>query len=486
MDAVFINPRPGGSGLNEATVEPPLGIAYLAAMLQQHGYRAALVDANALGLDPGGVVRAIGMSPRLIGISINSFTYRSTLDLARLCRNICPEALLVLGGPLASAAPERLLEEFPCHGIIRGEGEYAVLRLVENMAGGRPAFDGDVPGAMFRDPSTGAVTANPIVRITDLDGLPFPAYHLLPPLRTYKSRTRKRPMAAIVTSRGCPHQCTFCSKDVFLRKVTFRSPGNVLAEIDQLVARYGARQIDILDDNFTQSRARVEEIMDGLIARGRGLALNLQSGIRTEIVDEPLLAKMKRAGVYKLAFGIESADPDVLALCRKRLDLVRAERVAILAKRIGFVVYGFFVIGLPGEDEEAFRRTIEFARRVDFDVANFCMAVPFVGTELYRMVESGGRFLADMRHNLDVGFYGGKVFFEYGEMKEADILRRYTRAYREFYSFRKKLRMLLQMRSWAELRWHFSAAYFVLRGCIRSWFPRSGIRAVAPHADGTT
>jgi radical SAM superfamily enzyme YgiQ (UPF0313 family) len=468
VDAVFINPLPGGCGLNEATVEPPLGIAYLAAMLQQHGHCAALVDANALGLDSEGVVRAIGASPRLIGISVNSFTYQSALDLARLCRKAFPDALLVLGGPLASAAPEVLLEEFPCHGIIRGEGEFTVLRLVENMTKGAPAFDGEVPGAMFRDPSTGAVTANPIVRITDLDGLPFPAYHLLPPLRTYKSRARKRPMAAIVTSRGCPHQCTFCSKDVFLRKVTFRSPGNVLAEIDQLVERYGVRQIDILDDNFTQSRARVEEIMDGLIARGHRLALNLQSGIRTEIIDEPLLAKMKRAGVYKLAFGIESADPAVLALCRKSLDLTRAEEAARAAKRMGFLVYGFFVIGLPGETEEGFKKTLDFARKIDFDVANFCMAIPFPGTELYRTVEREGTFLIDTTRNIDEGFYSGRVFFTLDGMVERDVLRRYHAAYREFYSLPRKLKLLTKIRSWPELCWHFDAASFVLRGMLRS------------------
>ena len=233
-----------------------------------------------------------------------------------------------------------------------GEGEEAVVRMMKNLAAGRPAFDPQVSGAAWRDPDTGEMQRNAVVRIEDIDRLPFPAYHLLPPLKAYKSRSRKRPVAAIVTSRGCAYECIFCSKNVFQRRVTFRSADNVLAEVDHLVRDFGVRQIDILDDNFAQKKSRMVEILDGLIERDYGLAINPQNGIRSEIIDEPLLEKMKRAGFYKLAFGVESADPDVLRTCRKRLDLDRLEQVVTMAKKMGFVVYGFFIIGLPGETEE--------------------------------------------------------------------------------------------------------------------------------------
>jgi radical SAM superfamily enzyme YgiQ (UPF0313 family) len=298
----------------------------------------------------------------------------------------------------------------------------------------------------------------------DLDRLPFPAYHRLPPLKTYKSRCRKRPFAAIITSRGCAYNCIFCSKDIFQRKVAFRSSASVLAEIEYLVKNFGIRGLDILDDNFAQNRIRMEEILEGLIQRNYGLSINLQSGIRSEIIDEDLLSLMKKAGIYKLGFGIESADPEVLKICRKKLDLRKLEKVVNLSKKMGFLVYGFFIIGLPGETEKSFRTTLDLAYRLKLDVANFCMAVPFLGTELFRMVQEKGRLLIDTSGNIDTGFYGGKVFFEYDNSRQEDILRRYQIAYKEFYSFRKKLQLFLSIRSLPELIWHWDAAKFVLKG----------------------
>jgi anaerobic magnesium-protoporphyrin IX monomethyl ester cyclase len=464
MDAVFITPLPGGTGINEATVEPPLSLAYLASMLEKHGFACAIIDANALGMSFERTVKAIPEDARLIGFYLNSYGYNAVRDLAAWCRKERPNATVVIGGPTPSAVPAQVIEDIPCHGVVCGEGEYAVLRIMQNISAGRPAFDAETPGAAYRATESGAVRQNPVRRVEDLDELPFPAYHLLPPMAAYRSRCRKSPVAAIVTSRGCPHECSFCSKDVFERKVTFRSAANVLAEIDELHQRWGARQIDVLDDNFAQKRSRLDEILDGLIERDYGLALNLQSGVRTEILDPPLLAKMRRAGFYKLAFGIESADPEVLRLCRKRLDLARAEEAIRAAKKAGFLVYGFFVIGLPGETDEGFRRTLDFAKRMDFYVANFCMAVPFVGTELYDMIKARGRFLIDTSRNIDAGFYAGRPFYELDGLTGDDALRRYRTAYREFYTLRRKLRMIAGIRSWQELRWSVNAAKTILKG----------------------
>jgi anaerobic magnesium-protoporphyrin IX monomethyl ester cyclase len=466
MDAVFINPLTSGVGINDATVEPPLGLAYLAAMLEKTGRKCAIVDANALRLTPADAVSKVPGDTRLVGIYIYSFNYDAVRETAALCRKNLPRAVVLLGGPTASAAPEQVLEDIPCDGLVRGEGEYALVRVMENLDAGRLPMDSEVPGAAWRE--KGRVVMNPVRRIEDLDAIPFPAYHLLPPLSAYRSRCRKSPVAAMVTSRGCPYQCSFCSKDVFQRMVTYRSAANVLDEIDYLRQRFGVRQIDIFDDNFAQNRSRLDEILDGLIARGAGLAVNLQSGIRTEIIEPPLLAKMRRAGFYKLGFGIESADPEVLRLCRKRLDLDRAAEAIRAAKKAGFFVHGFFVIGLPGETDEGFRRTLEFARRMDFDIANFFLAIPFVGTELYDTVKASGRFLIDTTRNIDTGFTGGRPFFELEGLKAEDVSRRYKTAYREYYNFWRKVRMALSIRSWAELRWSLSTARSVLKSLGKS------------------
>lgn len=465
MKAVFVNPFPGGKGLNKATVLPPLGLGYIAAVLEQHGFSSMIIDANLEQLNTDKVLKRLPEDTRLFGIYLNSFNYDSTTDLCRNFKKKCPEVVVVLGGPLASACPRQIIEQIPCDGLIQGEGEYSVLKLFQNITKGISPFNDKIPGAVYYDKS-GKLNVNPPERILDLNRVPFPAYHLMPPFKKYKVKSKQRPTAAIITTRGCAHECIFCSKDVFGRNVTFRTAENVLQEIDFLVDRYGVRQIDIMDDNFMQKRARVEKILDGVIGRNYRLSFNLQSGIRTEQLDDSFLKKMKRAGFYKLGFGIESADPKVLKLIGKKLDLNNVARVVELARINGFEVHGFFIIGLPGETEESFQLTLKFICETGFDIANICMATPFVGTELYELVRKNGRFLVDTTKNISTGFYGGKVFYEYGDMTEKEILHRYKLAYKTFYNTRKKLQLLFNMRSRNDLIWLFNAARTVLKGLL--------------------
>jgi len=463
MNIVLINPFPGGKGLNEATVLPPLGLGYMGAVLEENGFSVSIIDANLERFETDSVMKKIPKGSELVGMYMNSFNYNSCLDLSSEIKNTSGNTYIVFGGPMPSASPEMIMRDFPCDGLICGEGEYSLLKVVQNIINNKPPFSRDIPGAVYRN-NKNELIINPAERISDIDQLPYPAYHLLPPFGAYKIRGRQKPSAPLITSRGCVFQCIFCSKDIFERRVTFRSAQNVLKEIDFLVDRYRIRQVDILDDNFMQKRSRVEEILDGLIERNYGLSINLQSGIRAEHLDEKILKKMKRAGFYKIAFGIESADHKVLKIINKQLDLEKVKQAAVLAKKIGFDVYGFFIIGLPGETDEGFKRTIDFAREVDFDVANFCMAVPFAGTELYRMVEENGSFLINTDKNIGVGFYAGKVFYEIDDLKEQDVLRRYKRAYKEFYTLSKRIRIILNIRSLSELIWLWNAGIFVLKG----------------------
>ena len=475
MDAVFINPSPAGSGINDATMEPPLGLGYLASILEYNGFKCMIIDANVLRMQPKEVVKDIPDGIRLVGIFLNSFTFDAGLQLTKLIKKDFKNAVVIMGGPLPTASPQMVLTESFCDGVIRGEGEYAVLRIMKNIVKGMPPFDPEVQGAMYFNEDKSRILTNPISRITDLDSLPFPAYNLFPPPKNYKTRSRKSPVGAIVTSRGCAYACSFCSKDIFQGTVTYRRAENVLMEIDSLVKNYGIRQLDVLDDNFAHNKKRVEAILDGIIERNYGLALNMQTGIRTEMLDEPLLKKMKQAGFYKLAFGIESADPEVLRLSKKKINLKKVEETVVIAKRLGFVVYGFFIIGLPGETEEGFQKTMDFAQKIDFDIANFCLAIPFVGTELYRMVKEKGKFLIDTTKNIDNGFYGGEVFFEYENIKQEDVIRRYKIAYKKFYSFRKKLRLLWSIRTFGELVWFWKAGISVLKGIFKRPTFRNGI-----------
>lgn len=466
---VLINPSPGNEarGLNETSVWPPVGLAIMASVLESHGYKVILVDANMERLTIAEVLRRVPQGALLVGISLNSFTYNYVRELCACLRQEHVCLPIILGGPLPSADPELVLRDFGCDMVVRGEGEFAIVKIAQNVEGGAPIYQ-DVSGGGWVDGTSGKFMLAPVERILDLDKLPFPAFHLLPPLKCYKSRSRKRPIAPLITSRGCAYGCSFCSKDIFQRKVTFRSADNVLAEIDMLVNDYGVRQLDILDDNFAMNKERMAAIFDGLIKRDYRLSINLNVGIRSEGLTKEVFAKMKKAGVFKVAFGIESADPRVLELCNKKLRLDVLERAIKLAKDAGMVVYGFFIIGLPGEDEEAFHRTLDFARKVDLDIANFTIAVPFVGTELFRQVASKGKFLLDTTRDLNVGFYSGQVFYEYPGTTKEDVLRRYKIAYGSFYTPWRQLRQVLAMRSFSEFSWFVQTGWAVLRNILAS------------------
>jgi radical SAM superfamily enzyme YgiQ (UPF0313 family) len=466
MDVVLINPAATGTGINEATVEPPLGLAYIAAVLEENSFKCKIIDQNIFCLPNIKILDEIPDDTKIVGFFMNSFLYNAVKELTYLIKEKNKNIIVLVGGPTPTAVPETVLKDIGCDGVIRGEGEYAVAKIMQNIKEGLSPFDSEVSGAVYYGEDKSIIT-NPIKRITDLDTLPFPAFHLLPPLSKYKSRSRKTPIAPIVTSRGCPYSCTFCSKDIYQRIVTFRSAQNVLNEIDFLVNKYKIRQLDILDDNFSQNRKRLEAILDGIIKKNYGLAINMQSGIRTESLDESILKKFKKAGVFKLAFGIESADENVLRLHKKMLKLGKVEETVKIAKKLGFIVYGFFIIGLPGETNEGFKKTMAFAEKLDLDIANFCMAIPFVGTELYKMIEDKGRFLVDTSKNIDSGFYDGTVFFIYDNYTEEDLLKRYKMAYKKFYSFGKQLKVLFSIRSISEFIWVSEAFWSIMQGMFK-------------------
>lgn len=467
MKTVLINPSSYTKGLNDASVLPPLGLAYIAAVLETKGHRVEIIDGQALRLNTEGIVSRISHEAKLIGLYVNSFVAEQGREICQICRFKFPGMTIILGGPLPTSSPENCLENIPCDGLVRGEGEFSLLKVADNIASGREPFSGSVPGAVYYGQNGKLMSLRPR-RLTseELNALPFPAYHLLPDLHCYKAYQRQSPAAAIITTRGCVHQCSFCSKDVFERKVTIRSAENVLEEIEWLVSKYKIRHLDILDDNFVVDKKRLEEILDGLIVRGYKITINPQAGIRTEGMTRKLLVKMKKAGFYKLPFGIESADQKVLELMNKRLDIKKAANIIQAAKGLGFLVWGFFIIGMPGETEEAFDKTIKFARKIDFDAAVFTIAMPLPGTDLYRTVEKEGRFLIDTSFSVPVGLFSGQAFYELGALKAKDVERRYRTAYKEFYSIRKKIKLLLRIRSWHELKVLLDAGRFIMKSLI--------------------
>jgi anaerobic magnesium-protoporphyrin IX monomethyl ester cyclase len=223
--------------------------------------------------------------------------------------------------------------------------------------------------------------------------------------------------------------------------------------------------VDILDDNFTFDIKRAEEILDGLIKCCPGLYINLQNGARIDSLSEGLLRKMKKAGVFKIGFGIETADYNIQKKVKKTIDLDNAVFLTGIARSLGMVIHGFFILGLPFENLRSMERTIDFSVRMNPHFANFSICIPFPGTELFNQIKENVEFLEDVENGIEAGFLGQKIFFRLNSLSPSDVALSFRQAYRKFYWRPSKIIDILStVRSFGELRW--------LAGAVRGIFFR--------------
>lgn len=450
---ILINPStPYAKGVNEATITPPLGLAYMAAVLEKNEHEVQIIDANILGIGSAKIPGNFKFKPDLIGISTNIINYESAVECAKYVKSIYRDTPVIIGGPHGSSLPEHILNSNAyVDAVVVGEGENTLLEIADSL-GKKPLFSG-IKGLVWRD--NGRIIKNdPRPLIENLDEIPFPAYHKLPDLRRYKTRSRARPVGYVITSRGCSYQCTFCNKNIFGNVWRPHSVKRVIDEIAYLVERYGIRQIDILDDNFTFDRKRAEEILDCLIQRNFKLKINLQNGIRIDRTDKDLLSKMKKAGVFRIAFGVESANPAVQQRAKKVIDLNRAIELTRIARSYGIVTYGFFIIGLPGESAESIKETIDFAIKMNPHFATFEICIPFPGTEILLDARKNGFLLKEVDDGVESGYFGSEVFFKTGSIEPHEMIVYFKVAYKRFYSRLSKIVDILStIKSIGELKW---------------------------------
>ncbi|MBU1061157.1 MAG: B12-binding domain-containing radical SAM protein, partial [Candidatus Omnitrophica bacterium] len=347
MKTVVINPNSSfAKGINNATIEPPIGIAYLSSYLRKKGYECSLIDANILQLSEQGILEKIGSDTGIIGISFNVVSAISAFRLVKYLKSELPSAIFIAGGPHPTCIPEICISEFGFDAVCIGEGEETFLDIVENINSKRSnPFEG-VSGVYYREGNK--VIKNPPRKlIENLDMIPFADLGLLPDLSLYRSLTRAKPCGIILASRGCPYHCTYCNKNIFHARYRLRSVDNVISEIEYQIQRSGIRQIDFMDDNITVNANYANNLFDEIIRRNFNLFINLQNGVRADLINEDLVRKMKKAGVFKVAIGVESGDASIQKIIKKDLKLDKVLETTRLFKKYGIKVYGNFMLGLP-------------------------------------------------------------------------------------------------------------------------------------------
>ncbi|MBM3255168.1 MAG: radical SAM protein [Candidatus Omnitrophica bacterium] len=423
-----------GEGRFNAVIDvyQPLGLAYIAAVLEQSGYEVQVIDAKAERLSNNEVIkRLLDFKPRIVGLTSSTPDICAAISLAKQIK-AQDGPILFIGGTHVSALPEETMQE-ACfdYGIV-GEGERTVVELADAISKGDRENIRHIKGLVLRD-GPKIVCTPPREYIDDLDTLPFPARHLFPALSKYTYLYYKSlPLATIITSRGCPYQCTFCDRAVFGNRVRMRSINNILDEIEMLVKDYGVREINIVDDLFTLSRQRIEEFCQGLLSRD--IRISWACMARADCVNPDILKTMKQAGCWRINYGIESGNQRILDAIKKNVTLEAIERAVRWTSMLGIRSLGFFILGLPGEDERSVRNTLSFANKLPLDRVVFFIAQPLPGTEIYKTALSEGK----LNKEVDYRYYHLYCFTEklsfVTEGLTAGILKRYRKkAYRDFY-----------------------------------------------------
>lgn len=398
MDIIFVNPpltlkERFGKFAPAGNVMPPLGLCYLAAMCREKGLKTGIVDAPAEGLDELQTRgRILNENPRFVGITATTLSILNAYRVAESIKNQARDIITVIGGPHISSVPESTLNKYPSFdfGVI-GEGEETIIDLINSLKSNCSVES--VKGIIYRN-KNGFHRTPGRENIKELDSLPLPAWDLLPnypysykPLEVAMSN---RLQGSIITSRGCPYDCSYCPKSVFGRFVRKHSIGRVMEMIREQYHKYNVRDLEIYDDVLILSRDRIVEFCRQLIAEKLDLVWSCNSTIGA--VDKETLALMKKAGCWKIAFGIESGDPKILKLMNKHLDLDKARQVLRASKEAGIVNRGYFIIGFPTETRESIKKTVDFARRADLDIVQFNSFTPLPGSPVYDTIGQYGKF----------------------------------------------------------------------------------------------
>ena len=402
---------------NKSDMNPnvPLGLAYIAAVLEREGYEVRILDAFVegleselsaegdrllIGLTPADIeLRLKGFMPDLVGVSsLFTMQRKNAHKVCEIVKRVLPDAVVVMGGAHPTAEPEMVLSDKNVDYVIIGEGEMSMLELVNSFNAGKDVSS--IDGLCFR--SGGSLVINNRTKfIEDLDSLPLPARHLLRMDIYFKFKqshgiSRKSPYASIVTSRGCPFGCSFCSTHtIWGSQYRFRSAANVLKEMRYLVDTYGIKELLFEDDNLTLNKKRAYEIFDGMIKERFDLIWRTPNGVAVVTLDKPLLDKMKASGCYQLGFAIESGCQRVLdQVIRKPLDLAKVPDLVRYARKIGIEVILFLVVGMPGETIDEMRKTFRFARKVGaYDAQHISIATPYPGSELFNICKKNNYFV---------------------------------------------------------------------------------------------
>ncbi len=411
----------------------PLYQAYTLALLERDRFDLAAIDCSANGMDLDEFVRAVeAHAPDLIVLEMATPSFHMDVKTAAALKERLSAPIAIIGTH-ATIFHREIMTEHTCIDIVvRGEYEHTVLELAKALRDKRDLAQ--LQGLTFR--RNGTVLLNPDrPHIDDLDSLPFPARDYFDWSKYHEPGYYALPWITMISSRGCPFRCTFCSwpQTMYGHKYRARSARNVVDEMELCAKKYRPGEIFFDDDTFTIGKKRVMDICRRILDRRLRVIWSCMG--RTDTVDEEMLTEMRRAGCRKIKFGVETGSPRLMADIKKGLDLDKVTEAFRVARAVGMEVHGTFMIGLPGETRDTVRETVELACSIPMDSIQFSIATPFPGTEFYRQCADNGWLVTEKWEDYD-GNFGSVV--TYPQLSKVEIEELFYFADREYELRRKR------------------------------------------------
>lgn len=452
-------------------ISVPLGLAYLGVYVRDlSGIDLVGFDNNALKLQPEDYCEIIRReAPDVVAISMMTATVYTAWEMARVVKEVAPDAVVVAGGMHCSALPESALQESAIDYGIVGEGEEPFRELLIALQEKRNPTG--IRNLVHR--RNGQIVVNPRrPPISDIDSIPFPARDLFDSSKYSMNVNRRATLAkstTMLTGRGCPYGCIFCSKSIYGRNFNQRSPQNVIDEM-KMIEREGYGEVLIVDDTFTVNKRWVLEFCR--LFRSQKLRVKWNCHARVNTIDEEVAQAMKQAHCTGMAFGIESGNPEMLKKIDKRITLEEAGRAVSLCRKYEISSLCSYIFGHPGDTRETINDTLRVALELDSDYANFCVLVPMPGSRIFDdLLEKG---LVD-HTNWDRYLGHSKTALHYSlcELTPAELQTIQKRAFRRFY-FRPKYiwQQLLRLRSPSALFSLIRGAYLIVLFHLQTFFSK--------------
>lgn len=357
----------------------PISLPSIAALIRARGFDVLLIDCMAEELDEKKTISKIQrFNPKLVIINFSTATFTKDTAFTLQLKKILPKTHLTAIGVHVSSLPEQTLIETALDSVIRNEPEMTALELANRLNGNERLKA--VSGLSYRGNPT--FVNNPSRDfIANLDSLPFPARDLLKNDR-YKMPIYNRPYTLVITARGCPNNCSFCTANIYYgSKIRMRSPENVLDEVEEIINVHKIKDITFWADTFTFDKKYVLAICKGI--KERRLKFRWMANARVDRVDPEMLKAMKDSGCQILSFGVESGVQKILNNIGKNITLKKIRQTFSWVRQAGVESAAHIIFGLPGETEETIKKTIEFVKEINPDYIQFYSAIPFPGTRFH-------------------------------------------------------------------------------------------------------